>query len=461
MRISTGYVFGVILASMLIFSCSPGHQADLAFMTGKGDGPRQDITWPDARFAVFTDTHFHSRELGTSGDAFEKYLAGDRKLLRESEEILARGIERINREKVDFVLVPGDLTKDGEVINHKKVVAYLSKLSPGVKAYVVPGNHDIRSSEAVKYTGDKTKKVKSVEPEQFRDLYDSFGYGEAIHSDESSLSYVAEPVKGLWLLALDSCLWRENTPHEYPKIDGRFTPETLEWIEEMLVLARDKGKGVIAFMHHGAMEHYPTNEENYGEYVVDNSEVLSRMFAYYGVRTVFTGHFHAQDITVKNYPVYDASLYDIETGSFVTWPCPYRVVDIRDSVMNIKSRYIKSIPSHPDDFQEFARQYVFDGTVGLARDALEGYHVPEKDIKLLAPQIARAYLAHLEGDETMPEKPFSLKDVSLMGKVVGWLRQGLVYGWWTDLPPADNELVIDLRTGKIREKDKEISKKNE
>ncbi len=454
MKISVRHVSGIIISSLLLFSCSSPGDVELKFMTGKGEGPRQDISWPDARFAVFTDTHFHSRELGTSGKAFEKYLAGDRKLLRESEEVLARGIERINREKIDFVLVPGDMTKDGEVINHRKVVGYLSKLSPGVKAYVVPGNHDILSSEAVKYVGDKTEKVKSVKPDEFRNLYDSFGYGEAIYSDEHSLSYVAEPVKGLWLLALDSCLWRENTPHEYPKIDGRFPTETLKWIEEMLIQARKKGKGVIAFMHHGIMEHYSTNEENYGEYLVDNGDILSRMFAFYGVRTVFTGHFHAQDITVKSFPLYNANLYDIETGSFVTWPCPYRLVTIRDSVMKIESRYIKTIPSHPDDFQRFARQYVFDGTVGLARDALEGYHVPEKDIKLLAPQIARAYLAHLAGDETMPEKPFSLKDASLMGKLVGWLRQDLIYGWWRDLPPADNELVIDLTTGKIDEKRK-------
>lgn len=426
-------------------------EADLQFLSDpsmkKYTG--QAVTWPNTRFAVFTDTHLHSSDLGTAGKAFDEYIAADRKLLKESDEILAAGIDAINNENLDFVIVPGDLTKDGEVINHERFVSYIEKLKPGVKAFVVPGNHDVDNHDAVKYTGDTTEKVDSVTSAQFKDMYDKYGYGDAIYHDEHSLSYVAEPVEGLWLLALDSCLWRANTEGHHPHVDGQFTDATLEWIEKMLIQAADSEKAVIAFMHHGIMEHYPTNEKNYGEYVVNHADTVARLLAFYGVRTVFTGHFHAQDITMKEFPQDGTVIYDIETGSFVTWPCPYRVVSIENQQMQITSTRIEAIASMPQGFQEHARQYVYDGTVGMANDALEGYNVSEKGMEVLSPQIANAYLAHLEGDEKRPEVIFDSSGSGFMGFIVGMVRKGLIEGWWTDLPPADNELRIDLETGKV------------
>jgi len=84
--------------------------------------------YPDTRFAVVSDFHFYDKSLGISGSAFQKYLDDDRKLLTLSEEIIAAAMEKISRENVRFVLIPGDMTKDGERINHEGVVKILKKL---------------------------------------------------------------------------------------------------------------------------------------------------------------------------------------------------------------------------------------------------------------------------------------------------------------------------------------------
>ena len=67
-----------------------------------------------ARFAVFSDPHLYdATNLGSSGTALEAYLASDRKMLVQSEEILDAALADLKGEGLDFVLVSGDLTKDG------------------------------------------------------------------------------------------------------------------------------------------------------------------------------------------------------------------------------------------------------------------------------------------------------------------------------------------------------------
>lgn len=140
--------------------------------------------------------------------------------------------------------------------------------------------------------------MPNVTPEEFVQIYREFGYHEALYRDPASLSYVAVLQPGLWLLALDSCLYRENVEGEEPVTDGRFCPTTLQWIEDMLEKAARESKAVIAMLHHGIVEHYKGQEKNYGEYVVDDFHAVSRLLAMYNVRLVLARHYHAQGITV-------------------------------------------------------------------------------------------------------------------------------------------------------------------
>ena len=414
----------------------------------------QPADYPATRFIVLTDPHYYHPGLGTSGPDFARYIREDRKMLALSDEILEAAASEIQKQPADFILICGDMTKDGERINHLHVAEKIRRLHPTADIYVVPGNHDVRNPEAVRYTHEGSKGVETVEPEGFSEIYGAYGYDAAIARDPESLSYVAEPVDGLWLFALDSCLWRKNRAGGHPVVNGRFSDKTLKWLEDMLIQARKNNKAAIAMMHHGLVAHYPGNEKYYGEYVVDHSEAIARLLAAYGVRLVFTGHFHAQDITVKQFEDLPNPVFDIETGSLVTWPCPWREITISaGQTCTIESRFIKAIDSMPEGFSDYAHNFALEGTVGLARDALEQYHVSEKGMDLLAPQIAEAYLAHLAGDEDKPDTVISAKGTGIMGRVVVFFQKDLVEGWWTDLPPADNRLVIDLESNSWQQPD--------
>lgn len=408
-------------------------------------------TWPETRFIVLADLHYYDPELGVTGKAFQEYISDDRKLLKESQEILSQTIADVAKETADFVIVCGDMTKDGEMATHTAVARYLGILKQSGKAvYVVPGNHDVANGMAVKYAGDHSEPVPNVNASQFTDIYAPYGYQTALARDSHSLSYLAEPRSGLWLLALDSCRWKENPIHGHPITGGVFSKATLSWIEDILIRAKKENKAVLAMMHHGVLEHYPTNEKNYPEYLVKDYDKVSCMFAEHGVPLVFTGHFHAQDITKKTYEGGKRFVFDVETGSLVTSPCPYRIVTItKDQQADIRSRFIMSIPSHPNDFREYSEQYVYHGTVNMANDALDGYHVAPSDQKIISPQISRAYVTHLKGDEQKPAVVRDTDGLSAWGTFIFFMRGSLVEGWWTDLPPQDNHVNINLITGEV------------
>jgi hypothetical protein len=141
-------------------------------------------------------------------------------------------------------------------------------------------------------------------------------------------------------------------------------------------------------------------------------------------------------------------LYDIETGSLATYPCPYRFITISNQTLTVHSERIEAISSHPTEFTNHARQYLLSGTAHMATVALRKYGLSAKDCAQLGPQIAEAYAAHLAGDEAPPAKVITTQGVSLWGKVIISLKKKLLDAWVHDLPPADNELSVDLRTGK-------------
>jgi 3',5'-cyclic AMP phosphodiesterase CpdA len=441
-----------VLAIVGLVACSAGpsfrYESDSSIraLTEKAAPP-----YPQTSFIVFSDPHTYATELGTEGKAFEDYLASDRKLLKESTEILESVIEAIRAEKASFVIVPGDLTKDGERASHELFASYLSRLeASGKQVYIVPGNHDIRNGHAFKYVGDKTERVPTVTPEEFTRIYSEYGYQEALYRDAASLSYVAEPQAGLWLLALDSCRYAENQEDSEPITDGRFSSETLHWIEEMLMKAAKQDKAVIAMLHHGIVEHYQGQEKYSGEYLLDDYAAVSKVLAAYNVRLVFTGHYHAQDITVKRGPKANKFVFDIETGSLITYPSPYRIVSITASQRAIvQTQSVTSIRTHPDDFQEYALAYIKSGVANIAARAIQSYGVEPAEAENLGQQVARAFIAHYAGDESLPagQKAISTHGLSLRGRIVVTIRKGLIQGLWQDLAPPDNNVTIDLSTG--------------
>lgn len=429
--------------------------AEAGPVTNRGGGARHKAppTPSSVRFAVISDPHLYSARLGTSGAAFEAYLNQDPKLLRESEAILESALQSVIEQQVSFVIIPGDLTKDGELVNHVLMARHLAKLERhGIQAFVVPGNHDLNNPDAVAFIGDTTRPVPNVSPRVFRAIYQRFGYGQALDCDVDSLSYVVEPVRGLWLIGIDSTDASENEQLGYPVVGGRLSPSTLAWIQAKLQQAQARGKQVIAFMHHGVNPDFVVQPLLFPDYLVSEWSAVNLTLASAGLRVVFTGHYHAQDASYlcdqTLTPV--SPLCDVATSSLASFPCAYRLVTIQpDGQLRIESRRVTDIAADTAGmpFQEYAEADLRARLPALATYQLEyGFGVPHDQAVLLEPFVTDAILAGYAGDET-PDATTQAVLNSFVGSPEPLHSLGLLlWGMWTDPPPADNDLTVPLTT---------------
>jgi 3',5'-cyclic AMP phosphodiesterase CpdA len=407
------------------------------------------------RIASLSDIHYMAPSLlVANGAAFQTYLAGDRKLLAESSAIDKAAMDAVIAQQPDLLLVSGDLTKDGEYVSHVAVSNLLARVTAsGTQVFVVPGNHDVNNTNANYYNGDNTTPAANVTPEQFSRIYAPFGYNQAIAKDPNSLSYVVEPVSGLWILCMDSC---QYSPGQDPT-GGSLPPLRLNWITNELALAQAQGKVVIGMEHHPIMEHFVGMKTLFPDYVLDDYTNIDSIFASYGMKAVFTGHFHAQDIVQGTFN--GNMIYDIETGSTVTYPCPYRLIDLMpNGQFAITSHRITAINYNlgtAPDFQTYAYGYLTNGMIGLSAYMLQAapFNLDSTTANYLAPVVTEALVDHYIGDEP-GLAGCSAATRGIVTSLLGGTAQqqqlgGAIYSILTDPAPADNNLTLTLTAGQI------------
>ena len=317
--------------------------------------------------AILADIHYYAPELGTTGSAFQDYLAGDRKMLVESKTTLASAIHSIKQSNAQIVLICGDLTKDGELLCHQQVAQALRQLtSVGKKVFVINGNHDIYNPAAYSYSGASQTRVANVGPKEFKSIYSEFGYSQAIATDPNSLSYVVEPVSGLRIVIMDSCKYAAN--NSAPVTSGALSDSRLSWIKTQIQVATARGKTIIAMMHHGIVPHFSAQPVFFSDYVLDNYSQVGETLSSLGLKVVFTGHFHAQNISKATFG--SNTLMDIETGSLVTYPIPYRFIQLTPDRTKFKITSSKvtstDYPIAPLSFQDYAKNF----TAGNMKDLI-------------------------------------------------------------------------------------------
>ena len=281
----------------------------------------------NVKIVVLSDPHVMAPELLVSeGDAWTDYLSGQRKMVDYSQPLFDEMVAKIKDEiKPDLVLITGDLTKDGEQLSHTYVISKLDELrEAGIQTLVIPGNHDRGANEdAVAYDGASTTPADVATDDWFSTQYANYGYGNSSERESTSLTYACEPIEGLVVIGIDSGL------------DGSLSSATLEWIVGKTLAAKESGKKVIAMMHHPLIPHF-TGVENFVEWaVVKNYETVRNTLADAGIRVVFTGHFHTSDIAMDKNADLSREIYDVTTGSLISYPCDYREVTLSNDLSEL------------------------------------------------------------------------------------------------------------------------------
>ena len=344
------------------------------------------------RIAVMSDLHYLSPDMIADTEDFEHAFNSDRKLLKESSSVLHEMLERVRADKPDILLVSGDLTKDGEQECHAALAKQLQQLQqdvPGLKIYVINGNHDIRNYNAKNFNTADGKAVPATRthPEDFKRIYD-FVYSDptviatftpAAGNEAGSLSYVARPVEGLTVIAMDTCRYSsDNTSNgdDEHETSGAISADLEKWVIEQTAAAKARGDLVIGLEHHGLVPHFDVEPTILPMYLVNGYERIAQEYADAGMSAVFTGHMHAVDIAAMTTKAGN-TFYDIETGSALTYPCPIRFVDLRRSTVGGETNTYMSVSTKThigpinytdpatgvayviDDLTEYAREFGF------------------------------------------------------------------------------------------------------
>ena len=398
------------------------------------------------KIAVISDDHLYDADvLGSTGTAFAQYLASDRKLLVESKAILDAALAKIKERGVKYLLIPGDLTKDGEKVNHELLAQKLKNLEDetGIEVFVINGNHDISNAHAVRFTGDTTEPVETVNTDEFRSIYNDFGYGQAVAKDPNSLSYAVDLGDDYRLIAMDACIYNNDKTNPSQQTGGAFSDATLSWVLGQIKAAVQAGRRPIGMMHHGLVPHTAIQPTMFSEYLVKDYQTVAATLADAGMNVVFTGHFHSQDAS-KTTTAKGTVLYDVETGSLVTSPCPIRYVTLAEDSFSYTTDHVTEVEGF-DDFQQHAADFLQTGMTGLVSallpDALRALGVTdEAQITALCQNdalkslLVGGFIAHYAGDETIDQTTAAglkqLAGVSPdLAKVAGSL--------YTDSAPAD------------------------
>ena len=278
-------------------------------------------------FLVASDLHYKPKPAKAPNNfPGDKYYCADKSanLLAESYAVLQAFLRQAAESDAEFLLLCGDLTHEGTVRQHTDFAGFLSDFERRTdkQVFVIGGNHDFYSRFSV---------------EQFKEIYADFGYNEALTVDEASCSYTADLSDKFRLLALDSVNHGEGG-------DG-FTEERLQWAQEQAAKAEQDGKTLITIMHHNILEHIPFQAKVMPAFIVRPELDMKTLFLDWGVRYVFTGHTHVQDVTSYT-DQSNRTVYDIMTTSLNAYPCAYRSAVLTDSGLDLQTCSIDRVDAN-------------------------------------------------------------------------------------------------------------------
>jgi 3',5'-cyclic AMP phosphodiesterase CpdA len=281
------------------------------------------------RFAVVSDLHIGlTHTIQTHPTRFH--------LVEVSIPALEQVLDHLSQLNLDFLLIPGDLTQHGEPENHEWLSKRLAQLP--FPTYVIPGNHDVPVLEE-----DGT----SIAWKDFPRYYPHCGY-----QSEQALYYTVNPIPGVRIVGLNS-----NQFDREGKQIGRIDKQQLDWLTKTLEQSQDEL--TLVMIHHNVLDHFPNQSQHPigRRYMLRNAPALLEILRAAKVQLVFTGHLHVQDIA------HQAGIFDITTGSLVSYPHPYRVIELRQdgaqTHLSITSPRVETLTDWPN-LQHFSREWMGD-----------------------------------------------------------------------------------------------------
>lgn len=311
------------------------------------------------QFGVMTDLHYYAQEniddKTKATEVCEKTISTSH--LADAILMTALDFYKVQAEqgKIDYLLIPGDLTKDGDYVSHTTLAEILKNWEEetGVQVIVTNGNHDINNHNAQTFENGKfVKGARYTTPEEFREIYAELGFDLAVEEftppageKAGGLSYVAQLKNGYRLVVMDGGIYSADATEsglDEKETAGRYSEATFEWIVEQVEENKDNGYSVIGMTHWNFVSHFHDKElVTLTDFCIEDCEYVSECLADAGMQYVFTGHMHIHDIAQH---VSDKGniIYDIATASVINFPNLIRNVTFDNTTSGVLTADIES-----------------------------------------------------------------------------------------------------------------------
>ncbi|HRT81633.1 MAG TPA: metallophosphoesterase [Oscillospiraceae bacterium] len=300
----------------------------LPMMGALANGPKPLSFWvaSDIHYKPYSDLPPVNEKQSLPGDPLFSHTNDKSMLTYEADAIIDEFLKRFEASDSNILLIPGDLSEEGHWTEHLGLARILNefKQRTGKRIFVIPGNHDIRTSAS----------QGRLDLEDFLEIYKDLGPDEALVKHDTSASYTVDLDAEYRLLAIDACKYRNDS--------SQMTPELLAWIEDQVLAAKADGKKIIGMVHHNVLPHFGIQDIMGSAMNIENARENASKFADWGIKYFITGHEHANDISMA-VSAKGNRIYDIETGCLLTYPNAYRELKFTNEAVEVKTGYIDKI----------------------------------------------------------------------------------------------------------------------
>ncbi len=192
------------------------------------------------------------------------------------------------------------------------------------------------------------------------------------------VSYLVEPVEGLWLLAIDGNVFlpsgEDNDFNKAKLTSGgeysnilTYKKHLLKWIEKVSMESKRLNKTLVTFSHYPMIDFYDGASDDmkalFGERKMQlfriPDEEIADYFAKAGIKLHFGGHMHMNDTGIRNYE--DGSfLVNIQVPSLAGYPAAYKVLTIKSAkLMEVETVKLDSISGFNELFPLYEKEYSY------------------------------------------------------------------------------------------------------
>ena len=300
-----------------------------------------NISKAQDKIMVIADPHVLPQSVIATEANFDNYMSKQRKMVDLSQPIWDALVDTALAYHPALVLIPGDLTRDGEPEAHAYVSASLTRLQQaGIPTLVIPGNHDLPNTV------------------EWESLYPIAG--ENIVRDVATKSYAVKALQGLTVIGIDGSDGTAGT--------GVLPESTLQFILAQADAAAAQGHTIIAMAHWQILEHFDQQGTLESACRFKNADALRDSLMAHGIHLVLTGHFHVNGITTfrDTTGLTTDSLVEITTGSPITYPCPYRWLTFSEdkATMTVQTDYLTAVDTIADLYT-YSRDWMAEHTANM------------------------------------------------------------------------------------------------